>query len=265
MAFSDAEIDKVIKFNPIPTIRTPKVQKQKKKPTISPEQQQELIQIMLSEENGLCYIFILNTGVRPGENSGMKWRNYSYEDSNVKVRDNYGKITYYNEDLEKIKSTFEEKDLKTPSSYRTIPLQRWLNEIMYEYMLLVMKQKGYTKKEQLNDEYIFVNSLGNALSSDYLWETLNKILKRHNFQHLSVYQLRHLFATRCVDVNIPINQVQQYLGHALASTTMDYYVGYDEETNKSEIEKLEQINNIQIVPKILKGMEPIMSIAQKVV
>ena len=46
---------------------------------------------------------------------------------------------------------------------------------------------------------------------------------------------------------------------------MDYYVGYDEETNKSEIEKLEQINNIQIVPKILKGMEPIMSIAQKVV
>lgn len=210
---------------------------------------------MLSEENGLCYIFILNTGVRPGENAGMKWKHYSYENAIVKVRDNYGKITYYNDDFEKVKSTFEEKDLKTPTSYRTIPLQNWLNQIMYEYMLFVMQQKGYTQREQLDEEYIFVNSLGNALSSDYLWDTLDKILKRHNFKHLSVYQLRHLFATRCVDVNIPINQVQHYLGHSLASTTMDYYVGYDEETNKTEIEKLEQINNVQMIPQILKGME----------
>ena len=194
----------------------------------------------------------MNTGVRPGESAGMKWKHYNYENSIVKVRDNYGKITYYDDDFEKIESILEEKELKTPSSYRTIPLQRWLNEIMYVYMLYVMKQKGYTEKGQLNDEYIFVNRLGHALSTDYLWDTLDKILKRHNFKHLSVYELRHLFATRCVDVNIPINQIQQYLGHSLASTTMDYYVGYDEETNKTEIEKLEHINHVQMVPKILR-------------
>ena len=57
-----------------------------------------------------------------------------------------------------------------------------------------------------------------------------------------------------------INQIKQYLGHALASTTMDYYVEYDEDTNKAEIEKLEQVNNIQVVPEFLKGMEQIMSI-----
>jgi len=252
MAFSDAEVDKVIKFNPIPTIRTPKVQKSKKKPTLSPAEQQELIKILLSEKNGLCYILIMNTGIRPGENGGMKWKHYDYEKSTVKVRDNYGKITYYNDNFEKIKSAIEEKKLKTLSSYRNIPLQKWLNEIMHEYMLCVMNEKGYTKKEQLDEENIFTNSLGNALSSDYLWTTLDRILKRHGFKHISVYQLRHLFATRCVDVNIPINQIQQYLGHSLASTTMDYYVGYDEETNKSEIEKLEQINNVKIVPEILK-------------
>ena len=255
MAFADAEIDKIIKFNPIPTIRTPKVQRQKKKPTISPAEQQQLIEILLSETNGLCYIFIMNTGVRPGENGGMKWKHYSYEHANVKVRDNYGKITYYDDNFEKIESKFEEKDLKTPSSYRNIPLQKWLNNLMYTYMLYIMQQKGYTNKEQLDDKYIFMNSLGHALSSDYLWDTLDKILKRHNFKHLSVYQLRHLFATRCIDVNIPVNQIKQYLGHALASTTMDYYVEYDEDTNKAEIEKLEPINNIQIVPEILKGMK----------
>ena len=91
--------------------------------------------ILLSEQNGLCYIFILNTGLRPGENGGIKWKHYSYKESNIKVRDNYGKITYYDDNFKKIESTYEEKDLKTASSYRTIPLQKWLNELMHLFML----------------------------------------------------------------------------------------------------------------------------------
>ncbi len=253
MAFTDAEIDKIIKFNPIPSIRTPKVLKQKKKPTISPDEQRKLIEILLSERNGLSYIFIMNTGLRPGEGGGIKWKHYNYKKSNIKVRDNYGKVTYYDENFNKIKTVLEEKELKTPSSYRTIPLQTWLNKILHEYMLCIMKIKGYTKKEEMDNDYMFINSLGHALSSDYLWDTLDRMLKRHNFTHLSVYGLRHLFATRCVDVNIPINQIQQYLGHALASTTMDYYVGYDEETNQKEIQKLAPISNIEIMPEFLNG------------
>ena len=99
MAFKDAEIDKIIKENHIPTIKTPRVQKKKKKPTLTPAEQQEFIKIMLSKNNGLCYIFILNTGLRSGESSGIKWKHYNYENSNIQVMDNYGKITYYDDDL----------------------------------------------------------------------------------------------------------------------------------------------------------------------
>lgn len=265
MAFADAELDKIVKYNPIPTIRTPKVRKKKKKPTLSPKEQQELIQILLSEENGFCYIFILNTGLRPGENGGIKWKHYSYEESNIKVRDNYGKITYYDDNFEKIESTYEEKELKTPTSHRTIPLQKWLNDIMYLFMLSELKRRGYSKKSQMDEEYIFINALGNPLSSDYLWDTLDKILKRHGFKHISVYQLRHLFATRCIDVHIPINQIQQYLGHALGSTTVDFYVDYDEDTNKKEIEKLEEINNINVLPERIKNIPSVLLMGQKAI
>lgn len=265
MAFADAELDKIVKYNPIPTIRTPKVRKKKKKPTLSPEEQQELIQILLSEENGFCYILILNTGLRPGENGGIKWKHYNYKESNIKVRDNYGKITYYDDNFEKIESTYEEKDLKTPTSHRTIPLQKWLNDIMYLFMLSELKRRGYSKKSQMDEEYIFMNALGNPLSSDYLWDTLNKILKRHGFKHISVYQLRHLFATRCIDVHIPINQIQQYLGHALGSTTVDFYVDYDEDTNKKEIEKLEEINNINVLPERIKSIPKVLLMGQKAI
>lgn len=189
---------------------------------------------------------------------------YIYYHNIIRLSSCVSLFYYNNDDFEKIESVYEEKDLKTESSERTIPLQKWLNDIMYLYMLYIMKLRGYRCKEQLDNEYIFMNSLGNALSSDYLWDTLDRILKKHNFTHLSVYQLRHLFATRCIDVDIPVNHVQQYLGHALGSTTVDYYVGYDEQTNKKQIEKLESINNVKIVPTVLKGMEQqLMSIQTK--
>ena len=43
------------------------------------------------------------------------------------------------------------------------------------------------------------------------------------------------------------------------------YLDYDEETNKAEIEKLEQINNVQISPQFLSGIEAVMSVSNKVV
>ena len=200
----------------------------------------------------------------------IRQKNGGYEGRiTIKVNGKSKQISLFNKDKrilvqEMIKAKQEANDNEYVEKDK-ITLEEWLNNMMYAYMQYIMEQRGYTKKEQLDDEYIFMNSLGHALSSDYLWDTLDKILKRHNFKHLSVYQLRHLFATRCIDVNIPVNQIKQYLGHALASTTMDYYVEYDEDTNKAEIEKLEQVNNIQVVPEFLKGMEQIMSIPKDIV
>ena len=251
MAFNDAVIDNIIHNNPITYIKTKKVGKGKKKALISLEQQKELVNILLSETNGFCYIFILNTGLRPGESGGIKWKHYNYEGSYIELHDNYGRVTFYDDDFNKIETKNIEKELKTPSSYRKIPLQKWLNDLMYLYMMYVMKQRGYSEFSSMANENIFINSLGNALSTDYLWSTLDTILKRHNFTHLSVYDLRHIFATRCVDVNIPINQIQQYLGHTLASTTMDYYVGYDEDSNTKEIQKLASISQINMLPSYL--------------
>ncbi len=243
MAFNDAEMDKIIKENPMTYVKTPRVQKVKKAPTLTIKQQQELMQILLKEENGLAYILILNTGLRPGECGGIKWKHYDYKKSWISVNDNYGSLTIYDEEFNKVKSINEEKDLKTLSSKRIIPLQTWLNELMNEYLKSQLEKKDLKNKSQINEENIFINSIGNPLNSDYLGSTFSRILKRNDFPHISVYELRHLFATRCIDVNIPINQLQQYLGHALASTTMDVYVGYDEETNRKEIQKLNEINN----------------------
>jgi len=87
---------------------------------------------------------------------------------------------------------------------------------------------------------MFTNGLGNPMTADYLFGTLKEILEKHNFPHTNPRSLRHLFATMCVNAGITINQLQDYLGHALASTTLNYYVDSDPKRNKEEIEKLER-------------------------
>ena len=233
MAFEDAVTDRIIQVNPIANIKTPKVPK-KKRDAFTTEQIMELMRILLKEGvRGVFYLFILNTGVRSSENGGVKWKHYNYENSEVNIEDGFGIVTLYDDDFNKIETVTEDKDLKTVSSYRTIPLLSWLNELIYYYMQHIMNEKGAMSKAEIDECYMFTNELGNPLTADYLGDTLKDILKKHDFPHTNPRNLRHLFATMCVHAGITINQLRDYLGHALASTTLNYYVDSDKKRNKA--------------------------------
>jgi len=255
MAYEDGIVDKLVSANPINHIKTPKVIR-KRRNNFNTEQIMNLMIILLQEGiRGLFYLFILNTGVRSSEDGGLKWKHYNYDNSEVEIEDGFGLVTLYDDDFNKIETITEDKDLKTQPSYRTIPLQSWLNELLYYYMQYVLNEKGITSKNEIDDCYIFTNNLGNPLTSDYLGDTLDKILNKHDFPHTNPRNLRHLFATMCVNAGITINQLQNYLGHALASTTLNYYVDSDKKRNKEEIVKLEQSYMGTILVKELDNMK----------
>jgi integrase len=66
-----------------------------------------------------------------------------------------------------------------------------------------------------------------------------------NFQRLRlkhkltfrVHDLRHTFATRCLERGISINTVQKWLGHAQASTTANIYTHVQTEFEREEVKK----------------------------
>jgi integrase len=107
-------------------------------------------------------------------------------------------------------------------------------------MQYVMTIKGVTAKSDIDDCYMFTCNQGNPFTPIHLGYTLEKILRKHKFPHASPRDLRHIFTSMCVNSGIRVNQLQEYLGHAYGSTTMDYYVHSDEQRNKHEIVKLEQ-------------------------
>lgn len=67
------------------------------------------------------------------------------------------------------------------------------------------------------------------------------IFEKNNFKHIRFHDLRHTFATFLVDHKINIKTISSTLGHAQASTTMNYYVHNLEFASKASAELLENI------------------------
>ena len=81
--------------------------------------------------------------------------------------------------------------------------------------------------------------------SDYVFPITENTIKC-NFKRLKaqygltfrIHDLRHTFATRCLEAGISINTVQLWLGHSKASTTADIYTHVQSVFEKEEIKKL---------------------------
>ena len=85
-----------------------------------------------------------------------------------------------------------------------------------------MDNLNITDESELDNESIFRTKLGN-ISADYLRHRLNNVLDKYNLKKVTVHELRHTFATRCLESGIDMKTLQMLLGHADYSTTANIY------------------------------------------
>jgi integrase len=136
--------------------------------------------------------FILYTGLRKGEAVALTWEDIDFSKETIKVN----KSLDYDNDVT--------KTTKTQSGIRTIPLFPKALETLQN---IGIKQSG------LVFEGIDAASLTNSLK--YHSEKIGLDLAPHN--------LRHTFATRCLEAGIEPKVVQEWLGHKSYATTINTY------------------------------------------
>ena len=138
---------------------------------------------------------------------------------------------------------------KTKSSLRSLPLVGNFREKLLdlkEQQKENMKVCGncYNRKYE---GYIFVDPMGNIFTPHAVTDNFSRILERNGLRHIRFHDLRHSCASLLLANDVPMKQIQEWLGHSDISTTANIYSHLD---YKSKINSANVMDNLLSLPEI---------------
>ena len=117
---------------------------------------------------------------------------------------------------------------KTKAAFRTIILPPAMLEVLAEY------------KKGIFSDLMFPSRIkpDQPIDPGYVRKRLQVILKRAGCKSVRFHDLRHTFATRCIELGVDVKTLSEILGHANVSTTLNTYVHSSMERKREQLEKL---------------------------
>ena len=229
LIFGYAEKQELIEKNPMLKVDAPK-KKRKAVDALTQEQTKDFLKTVdACSLDFRCMIYLLiTTGIRRGECVGLKWKDVDTKNNILTIERN---VTYTS------KSGLSINTPKTVNSIRQIPLIPNVAELLQQYK---DEREEQSKNNILGDAFIFSNEENPMLprTPDSLTRHLKRFMKRNGFPDMSPHDLRHTCATLLLSNGADVKSVQNILGHADASTTLNFYVRADLNNMRNATNKL---------------------------
>ena len=232
MILNYAETQEILDKNPIRKVPVPKLERHKVDALDEVDAKVFMNAIKKLSFDYQCILMILLTaGLRRGECIGLKWQDIDFNENTISVERS---ATYTKETGTVVKSP------KTVNSIRVIPMMVGVADML-------VKLKEFRSKEYPNvkiDETFLFCVEGNPFQPrdpNAVTRRLNYFVRNNNLPDVSPHDLRHSCATLLLNCGADIKSVQEILGHANASTTLNYYVRSDLKHMKLASEKYAKV------------------------
>ena len=223
IAFKDAVIEGYIPRNPIPDTK-PYKRKAPKVMIYSKEKLKIFLRVASGNEWYLEYLLGLFCGLRKGEILGLKFSDFDLGQHTVKIERQLGASPVMEKGSSKIISNIiEEKEPKTPNSYRTLRIPSVIEQEVLRRKQLVEYQKELVLEGYEDHDYISCQENGKPHGMSSMNTALTKLCNRNGLPKISVHSLRHMFATILLEQGVPLIQISALLGHSSINTTFEYY------------------------------------------
>ena len=195
---------------------------------------------------------MVGSGLRVGEVTGLRWCDIDLEEGIIDVNHT---LVYYDHRVTDGKKGcyFNINTPKTKAGTRQVPMLDFVREAFimereYQEALDIrctITIDGYS-------DFIFVNRYGHTQHQATLNKAIRRIIRDCNDEvllkeeknpvllpHFSCHSLRHTFTTRMCEAGVNVKVIQDALGHADISTTLNIYADVTKELKKDEFADLD--------------------------
>ncbi|MBV7390599.1 tyrosine-type recombinase/integrase [Enterococcus alishanensis] len=191
--------------------------------------EQKKLEMVVKSDGALpsfAVLLALRTGMRIGEIAALHWQDIDFSDNKIFVRHTITRVNSPKQGNKKTNLTISTP--KTLSSLREIPISSQLKAELLKY-----------KKQTPIHEFIFSNS-PKPYDPRLLTYYFHKIRRTADLEHITFHQLRHTFATRCLESKADIMSVSAILGHASTQMTLDIYADSLFDERRKTLAKMEK-------------------------
>lgn len=213
-ALREAALYELIPRSPAEPVRLPRVRFLSEKVRFVPADQcRDILSAFRGHPLFPLVLVTLYYGLRRSEALGLKWTAVDFDRKELHIRHTVVKNL-----------TIEAKDrTKTESSRRTFPLLQSVEDV-----LAVVKATSTGVSP-----YVFTWDDGRPFRPDCVTRGFQRALRRAGLPVIRFHDLRHATATVLFEQGWSVKDVQHWLGHSDAETTMNIYIAYLQSRKKA--------------------------------
>lgn len=215
----------ILENNPCKLVQLPKEQKRKVQ-ALSRTQQKRLKQTVRKDGDNRtkAVILAMEAGLRIGEIAALKWEEVDFQQSLIYINNTYQRIS-----LEQ-GTELHLGIAKTEAALRSIPMSSSVREL-----LLDLRQEA-----KAEEEFVF-NINGKPCEPRLLTYHFHRVRKKAQLEKVHFHQLRHTFATRCLEATADVLSVSRILGHSSIKMTLDTYGHSIQEQQITTVRSMDQL------------------------
>jgi len=233
--------------NPAQAVSRPKVS-HKEMRVLTSDQARTFLSAAESTRYQALFHLALHTGMREGELLGLKWEDLDWVTRQLQVKRQLQRMSGKG-------LVFAEP--KTAAGRRTIVLSKSMVEKLREHMDNQNQVRQQAGEKWQENGLIFPTTIGTPMAARNMYEDFKKLLKRIGLPVIRFHDLRHTAATLMLQQGVHAKIVQERLGHADISMTLNTYSHVLPSMQEEAAEKLDELLTPIEVSKEIKHLREV--------
>ena len=172
----------------------------------------------------LGVLLFLYTGIRIGELCAIRFDDIVINEKIIRITKTMQRLQTFSDTNKKTEIVITEP--KSMSSQRVIPIPNFLMDIIL-------------KLDYKSSNYILTGRSDKLIEPRTLEYKFKAYLKECGLKNYKFHQLRHRFASQCVELGFDIKSLSEILGHASVNITLNRYVHSSIELKRANMDKLQ--------------------------